>query len=187
MKYRFAFSLLLATVLSPVYAGEFTPPDKITHMGKTYTLAYKNSSPNGRAIFEYTSNNEPVEKWSSLVTLNYSKSLIISPQKWAEAVKASLDRETPKPHYKLYSKGNNGYARIIFEADLKNPSFESNTHKSFHIDACEGALVFQYAQKYQQGADQSLEAKLAALKQIADENAQFAESLEKSDWLPTCI
>ncbi|MEE9926765.1 hypothetical protein [Microvirgula aerodenitrificans] len=186
IKSRFACCLLLITLFSPAYAKVFTPPGEISYMGKTYKLAYENSAPNGRAIFEYTTDNEPIEKWSSLITLNYSKSLIISPQKWAEATKASSDRQIPKPHYDLYLKGNNGYARLIFEPDSKNPAYESNVHKSFHLQACNGLLVFQYAKKYPQGAELSPAEKLATLKQIATENTQFAASMEKSEWSPDC-
>ena len=170
----------------PFTPQQFSPPEQITYSGKTYSLAYKNSSPNGRAIFEYTTNNEPIEKWSSLVTLTYSKSLVTTPLKWAKAVKVSLNREKPKPNYSLYTKGNNGYSKIIFEPDSRNSNYESNVHKSFHIETCGGLLVYQFAKKCPPSADQTAEGKLSTLKQIANENTQFADELEKSDWLPNC-
>ena len=40
-------------------------------------------------------------------------------------MKASLDRRKPKPHYSLYTKENNSYARIIYEPDSKDPTYES--------------------------------------------------------------
>lgn len=176
----------LAVFATSISAQQFSAPEQIIQFGKTYSLVYKNSLPNGRAIYEYTTNNETIEKWSSLVTLNYSKSLVTMPLKWAEAVRISLDREKPKPNYSLYTKGNSGYSKIIFEPDSKNQFYESNVHKSFHVEACGGLLVYQFAQKYPPSADQTDEGKLATLRQIASENTQFASELENSDWLPTC-
>jgi len=178
--------IAVAVFATSIHAQQFSPPDQIVQSGKTYSLVYKNSLPNGRAIYEYTTNDETIEKWSSLVTLNYSKALTATPVKWAESVKISLDREKPKPSYSLYAKGNNGYSKIIFEPDSKNPFYESNVHKSFHIEACGGLLVYQFAQKYPPSVDQTDEGKLSTLTQIAKENTQFANELEKSDWLPTC-
>lgn len=183
---RLLMCLWLAACATSIQAQQFSPPEQITYSGKAYNLAYKNSLPDGRAIFEYTSNDEPIERWSSLVTLHYSKSLVTSPLKRAEAVKIALDREKPKPNYSLYIKGNNGYAKIIYEPDSKNTTYESNVHKSFHIEACGGLLIYQFAQKYPPSADQTAEGKLSMLKQIANENARFADEMEKSDWLPNC-
>lgn len=178
--------LWLACFASSVHAQQFSPPEKITYSGKTYSLAYKNLAPNGQATFEYTTNNESVENWSSLVTLNYAKSLVTTPLKWAEAVQTALDRENPKPNYSLYTKENNGYARIIYEPDQRNPVYESNVHKSFHVESCGGTLVFQFAKKYPPSTDQSTEGKLSTLKKIANENSQMADEMEKSEWLPNC-
>lgn len=186
MMHRLLKFLWLTCFVNSACAQQFLPPEKMTHSGKTYSLAYKNSLPNGREIFEYTTDNEPIEKWSSLVTLNYAKSLAATPLKWADTVKVALDREKPKPHYSLYIKGNNGYAKIIYEPDSKNPIYESNVHKSFHMETCGGLLVFQFAKKYPQNTDQSDEGKLSTLKQIAKENTQFADEIEKSEWLPNC-
>lgn len=183
---RSVLCLWLAIGTTSIHAQQFLPPKQIIHSGKTYSLAYKNSLPNGSAVFEYTSNNESIEKWSSLVTLNYSKSLVTTPLKWVEALKISLDREKPKPSYNLYVKGNNGYSKIIYEPDLTNPSYESDIHKSFHIETCEGLLVYQFAQKYPPSTDQTPEGKLSTLKKIANENSLLAEGMEKSDWLPNC-
>lgn len=186
MMIRLLTCLGMGVFATSIHAQQFSAPEQIVHSGKAYNLVYKKALPNGRAIYEYTTDNEPIEKWSSLVTLNYSKSLITTPIKWAEAVKGSLDREKPKPHYSLYTKGNNGYSKIIFEPDSKNPFYESDIHKSFHIEACGGLLVYQFAQKYPQSADQTDEGKLETLKKVANENSQSAIELERFEWLPTC-
>lgn len=183
---RIAICLWLTASSTAGHAQQFVPPEYVTFAGKTYQLAYKNALPDGKAIFEYTSNNEPVENWSSLVTINYSKSFLISPTKWGEAMKASLDRRKPRPHYSLYTKENNSYARIIFEPDAKDPTYESNIQKSFHIEACGGLVVYQFAQKYPPGSDQSAEGRLSTLKTIVGANTLATELIEKSDWFPAC-
>lgn len=183
---RLLICLCLVCFASLVHAQQFSPPEKINFSGKTYNLAYKNSSPNGQAIYEYTTNNEPIESWSSLVTLNYSKFLITSPLEWAKATNISLDREEPKPNYSLYIKGNNGYSKIIYGPDSQKNYYESDVHKSFHIETCGGVLILQFAKKYPPSTDQSTEGKLSTLKQIANENSQFADEIEKSEWLPNC-
>ncbi|WP_454254203.1 hypothetical protein [Pseudomonas sp. Marseille-Q8238] len=178
--------LMLAVLATALHAQPFSAPEQIVHAGKTYKLAYTASQPDGRALYEYTTDDESIENWSSLVTLNYAQSRVTVPLKWIESLKASLDRETPKPHYSLYIAGTNGFAKIIYEPDAKNPFYESDVHKSFHIKACDGLLVYQFARKYPQSADQSDAGKQAALKQVAEENHQFSSALEKSDWLPAC-
>lgn len=183
---RIAICVWLTASSTVGFAQQFAPPNHVTFAGKTYNLAYKNALPDGKAIFEYTSDNESVENWSSLVTITYSKSLVISPAKWGEAMKASLDNRKPKPHYSLYTKENNSYARVIYEPDSKDPTYESNIQKSYHIEACGGLVVYQFAQKYQSGSDQSAEGRLSTLKTIADANTLATELIEKSDWRPSC-
>lgn len=186
MTIRSATILFLWFMATSLHAEQFNPPGQIVHSGKTYNLVYKDAKSNGEAIFEYTTNNEPIEKWSTLVTINYAKNLATIPLKWIESVKSALDMQTPKPSYSLYLKENSGYARIIYEPNASYTNYESNVQKSFHIDKCGGVVVYQFAQKYPQSADQSNEGKLSTLKNIARENKIFADEMEKSDWLPGC-
>lgn len=181
-------ALLLAAALAPMaaLAQGFIPPEQITQFGRTYTLAYQDVAPNGRALYEYTSAGETVDNWTTLVTLNYAKDLVSDPATWAKAVKASLDANTPKPHYTLYTAKGSGYARFIFEPDGTHPSYESNIHKSFHTPACGGLLVLQYAARYAPSEEQGSAGKLARLRTIATENAKQTVELERSDWVPAC-
>lgn len=188
--YKMALRLIILILLmgfgSPSHAQHFSPPDEVVFSGDSYKLSYKKELTDGRAIFEYTKNNEPIENWSSLITFNYSKPLISTPLEWTEAQRRSLDREKPKPHYSLYTKGSNGYSKIIYEPDARNAFYESNVHKSFHVSVCGGLVVYQFARKYQPSKDQTTEGRFSKLKQIADESSQFAAEMEKSDWLPDC-
>lgn len=181
-----ALSIGLLFFTQSIFAQQFNPPEQISHSGHVYKLAYKKTSPNGQAIYEYTTNEEPIEKWTTLVTLNYAKAQKVTPLRWSEAMKLSLDRETPKPNYSIYVKEENGYANIIYEPDINNPTYESDVHKSFHLEECGGSLVYQFAVKYPKSADQSEAGKLATLTSIAKENVQISTDMAHSEWSPSC-
>ncbi len=167
-------------------AQQFVAPEEMNHAGKTYRLAFQRSNPNDRALFEYTTDNEAVEHWTTLVTLIYKKSLNATPMKWLEMYKAALDRETPVPDYRLYIQGGNAYSIEIYAPDAKNPLYEANLQKSFHLEACGGLVTMQFARHYPPAPDQSETGKRAYLKQIAEDSLRAAAELQKSDWLPSC-
>jgi hypothetical protein len=183
---RLFLALSLLIFSQSVIAQQLVPPQEILYAGQIYKLAFKQASPNGRAIYEYTTNGEPVEQWTSLVTLNFAKGINAPPVKWTAAMKASLEANNPDPHFKLYTIGDHGYARFVFEPDQRNPFYESNAHKSFHLNECGGLLVFQYAVKYPQLSEQVGEDKLAALTLITKENERMAAEIEQSEWRPEC-
>lgn len=145
-----ALSLGMLFFTQPLFAQQFTPPEQITQSGHVYKLAYKQVAPNGSAIYEYTTNEEPVEKWTTLITLSYNKNIKIDPLTWTTAMKTGMERSMPKTNSKNYILGNNVYARFILEPNIKNPTYESNVHKIFHLGECGGLLVYQYAVKYPQ-------------------------------------
>ncbi len=177
--------LLLTGFATSISAQQFSHPEKITHSGKTYSLAQQYPL-DGQTIFEYTTSSETIQKWSSLVTLIYLKSINIKPLQWTDAIKTSLGNQKPIPQFSLYTHDNHGYAKIIYEPNSKNSFYESSVQKSFHIETCGGALVYQFAQKYPASADQTEKGKLATLKKIVDENAKFTDEIEKSNFLPNC-
>lgn len=168
------------------FAQQLVAPEEILHTGQSYKLAYKKVAPNGSGIYEYTTNAESIENWTTLVTLNYRKGAKADPMNWGRSVQRSLDATRPKPHYKIYTVATNGYARFIFEPDPSNPTYESNVHKSFHIEECDGIVVYQFATKHKKSDDESEAGKLAIVTAISHENGLAAESLEKSSWTPHC-
>jgi len=183
---RFVWLAGIALFSNVALAEMSPPPEKLTHAGKTYSLAFKNIAPNGQSIFEYTTNNESIEQWTTLVTINYAKGVTTQPLKWLESIKYALDHESPKPNYDLFVKENNGYARVIYEPTPNYSTYESNVQKSFHIDKCDGLVVYQFAQKYPQSTNKSDEGKLETLRSIAIENTTFAGEIDKSGWSPIC-
>ncbi len=177
--------ILLAGFATSTNAQQFSNPEQINHSGKTYSLVQQYSL-NGQQIFEYTTNGETIQKWSSLVTLIYLKSINIKPLQWTEAIKTTLDNQKPIPHFSLNTDVNHGYAKIIYEPNSNNSFYESSVQKSFHIEKCGGALVYQFAQKYPASANQTENEKLATLKQIVDKNSKLTVDIEKSKWFPNC-
>lgn len=180
------FAAFMCSVAAASNAQPFTAPQEIVQSGKVYKLAFKNERPNGRATYEYTTDAEPIEKWTTLVTLNYAQGMGGTLMEWAAALKKTMDAEKPVPHYSIYLKDGSGYVRIIYEPDARNPVYESNVHKNFDIADCGGKLVYQFAVKYPSSGDQSEAGKLSTLRSIRSENQVFSEALEKSDWLPSC-
>lgn len=180
------FSLGMLIFTQPLFAQQFTPPEQITQSGHVYKLAYKQVAPNGRAIYEYTTNEESVEKWTTLITLNYRKDITIDPLKWTATMKTTMEANTPRTNSKIYILENNVYARFIIEPDIKNKTYESNVHKIFHLGECGGLLVYQYAVKYPQIANQSESWKLTALNSINKELESLSADVERSEWIPVC-
>ena len=184
-------SLLLSLLICSVTFASteqslFTGPQEIVHSGKVYRLAFKKELANGRAIYEYTTDAETIEKWTTLVTLNYAKGISGTQLEWATTLKKALDADKPRPHYLIYNKNGFDYARIIYEPNALNPTYESNAHKKFDIADCGGRIIYQFAAIYPASVDQSDEGKMKTLMSIYNENQVFSEALEKNDWLPSC-
>ena len=180
------FAAFMCSIAAASNAQTFIAPQEIVHSGKVYKLAFKSERSNGRATYEYTTNAEPIEKWTTLVTLNYAKGVGGTLMQRVASLKKTMDAEKPVPHYSIYIKGGSGYVRIIYEPDARNPVYESNVHKNFDIADCDGKVIYQFAVKYPPSVDQSDAGKLATLRSIYSENQVFSEAMEKSDWLPTC-
>ena len=154
----------------------FAAPEQMAQAGHVYKQAYQQKANNGRAIYEYTDNNESVQNWTRLVTLNYTPQLRVDAQTWANATRKALDANPAKPAHQLDVKGANAYAQMVFEPDAANPEYEANVQKSFHVADC-GTVILQYAVKYPKGSD---------LTTIQAENARIAVQLEQDTWQPAC-
>ena len=97
-----------------------------------------------------------------------------------------MDAEKPVPHYSLYIKDGYGYARIIYEPDARNSGYESDVFMNYEISDCGGQVRYQFASKYPPSSDPSAAGKIATLLAIRNESKVFSETVEKSDWLPSC-
>lgn len=176
--------VLLCLFMQQAIAGSFVAPETIAHEGKEYKLAYEKKT-DRQELYEYTTNNEKIERWSSLVTINYFKSSSVeSPKEWTTNLAKTLMNEKPRPHYDVYFNASNGYAIIIYEPNFQYETVEANVHKSFHLDNCSGVVIYQYAQPFK--SHPNSEDQKAQLRDIAKKTRSWAASMEKDKWVPSC-
>ncbi|MCC7681504.1 hypothetical protein JAB5_11480 [Janthinobacterium sp. HH103] len=174
---------------SSLFAQKLIVPQEIHHADKVYTLAF--TAPQGRnskrALYEYTTNGEAVEKWSSLITILYEGNSKTDPLDFSAALLKSLAATKPEPISSVTVENGHVLMRSVYEPDAANPVYESNVSKSFHgAAACGGLLQFQYAVKTPAGADQSAAGRQASLKLVNEGNASLAAQLRDSAWQPSC-
>lgn len=185
MRYRVTKILFLVFIIkSCVFAGSFIAPKSMEMFGKQYTLAFQNEN-NDLALYEYTTDNESVNNWGHLITLQYHKRKL-EPLQFLTAMKAGLNNSKPIPHYSLYMQEGHGYALLIFEPSHEHLNFEADIQKSFHSAECDGTLIFQYGARTATLQQLSPEDKSKMLKEIYKQLKLDAEQIAKNDWVPTC-
>jgi len=172
-----------------VFGQTFEAPAEIDYGGKLYKQAFKQEK-GGRGLYEYTTDNETVDGWTHLITLQYKQGDTSDPLNWARTLKATLDKESPKPNYSLSVSGEHGYAQIIYEPDGKYSDYESNAIKSFHLPACGGLVVLQYAVKHSketppEGANPK-DFVYQQVKRIALQSVEIEATLKAFAWMPKC-
>ena len=187
--------LLLSTLSACLFASgslfaqKLVVPQEIHYADKVYTLAFTapQSRNSKRALYEYTTNGEAVEKWSSLITILYEGNSKTDPMAFSAALLKSLASTKPEPMSSVTVENGHVLMRSLYEPDAANPEYESNVSKSFHgATACGGLLQFQYAVKAPLGADQSAAGRQATLKLLNEGNASLAAQLRDSAWQPSC-
>ena len=185
---RVSVFLSLLAFASFSQAGSLDVPKQIEFMGKSYQLAFQNTDPNGSAIYEYTAKNESVEKWTSLVTINYANVKNITKERWVQVIKDLLVKgvPAPAPYSDVYSKGKYGFAKVVYFGNMNGqPMFESNVQKSF-FNVCDGWATLQYAQRYEVKPNQSEAENKQLMASIMQQNTAFTSELEENRWTPTC-
>lgn len=176
--------LLMLIVLFDFSFADFFPPKEIKYMDKTYKLAFENKN-NTIETYEYTTDNESVNNWTSLLTIKYNKNVDILPIAHSLALKKQLDKEGVKDYF-LYLKDNHSFAKIIYKPNMQYPTYESNVFKSFHIKECKGMINFQFAKQYMPNKNKTSEEKYQELKNIANENTIMSDYIEKNSYIPEC-
>jgi hypothetical protein len=185
LMYRLAVMLCLALTFNAALAEDYVMPQEISEFGHLYKLAYQKISPDRRqAIYEYTTGSESIENWTRLLTVQYAK-LNTDAMAWGVSTKKALEATSPKPHFQVYAKAGHGYAVIIFEPDAKNPAYEANAHKSFHMGSC-GLFTLQHAVKYDASAEQSEDGRQRTLIAIVDASRKMVADVEQAAWQPDC-
>ncbi len=172
-----------------LFAQKLVVPQEINYADKVYKLA--SSTPQDRSskrvAYEYTTDGEAVEKWSSLITLLYQSNMKADTFAFAAAMVKSLAATKPEPTSSVTISNGHVMVRSVFEPDAANPAYESNVNKSFHgTAACGGLLQLQYGVKAPPGDDQSAAGKQATLKVVNEANAKLASQLRDDAWQPSC-
>lgn len=168
------------------FSQSFIPPDEVTQFGHTYKLAFKNIVPDKTSTYEYTTNNESIEKWTSLITFAFTKSKEDSHKKLANALNKSLIETKPVPYFDIYERSNHLYVRIIFFPIPNDQNYESGIQKFFFLKNCGGFLNYQYAIKYPEGSDHSNIGQQVTYNSIKYENEKMENEMETVDWSSTC-
>lgn len=183
---RLLKKLLLAGMFMATcaFAKTYAPPKSMEIFGKQYTLAFQNEN-STMALYEYTTDNEPVENWTRLVTLIHYK-FKVDPAKFIQATKVGLDSKKLVPHYSLYQKGENGYALLIFEPSREHAHFETDIQKTFHPAECDGTILLQYGVRKPIFEELSSEEKNRMLKEIFEQLQSDAAKVAEYPWVPEC-
>lgn len=150
----------------------FVAPEQINIFNSKYKLTHKDTLKNV-AIYEYTTNNESIKKWQTLITLLYEKDVIISPEKWVKIQTV----QTLKPQ-QTHVSATNGYVQVIFKPDTKYDYFEVAVKKSFFIKDCDGLLTYMYSKRYSSNLE---------LKKVILKSQEIFETLKKDNWAPNCF
>lgn len=180
-------ALLLSTfIISNAHAEELARPEnKIAFMGAEYNLVFSHKAPSGAEIYEYTKDNEKIDNWGSLLTIQIA-TISTSPETWINSIKTALDNQAPKPIYSLSIENGHVFSQILFEPDNSNNTFETSIQKSFHLSKCNSTLMLQYSEKYpisHYGIPDERKLQRAAL---WDKSAELLESIKHSEWKPKC-
>lgn len=180
--------MLLALLLAagPVKAATFAAPEQLVYQGRIYRLDYEKPDSRGNTLYDYTTNEEAPESWTTLIRLKFTPHSLSDQSRWLLAMDNSLEHTLPKPFYKTYASGEYAFARYVLDPIPGSQMYESNVYKAYHTNACGGFLVYQYSVNYAPGADQSEATQAAKRRTIIEENQRIAEEVEKQAWLPTC-
>jgi hypothetical protein len=179
----FIIALIMSAQTSQAQS-RFQAPEEFTFENKVYKLNF--SKKQSYEIYEYTTDGETVNNWTTLITFIYAKNLKATATDWVNATKKSLDSRTPKPHYSLYAVSDNAYAIQLYEPIPSDLSYEATIKKAFFIEACNGPLDFAFAKRYPSLQEESGEAQKTKLVGIAQEAQKRIKELETATWKPTC-
>jgi hypothetical protein len=185
MSRLFFIIALIMSVQTTQAQSRFEAPEEFTYEDKVYKLNF--SKKQGNEIYEYTTDGETVKNWTTLITFIYAKNLSVTPSDWASATKKSLDASKLKPHYSVYTLGDNSYAIQLYEPIPSDLSYEATIKKAFFIEACNGPLYFAFAKRYPSIQDVSDEVKREKLVGIAQEAKKRIKELETATWKPRCV
>lgn len=172
-------TILLVCGLScalPGMAAGFSAPETITDFSAEYRLAFKSIHPQ-RALYEYTRDHEPVENWSSLLTVLHHNNPQLTLDRWVNAMLSQLKQTAPQPDYRFYQKNGTGYLLVIYPPVDSDPRFETDVFRLTESRACGGLFSYQYAEHHPA---------TAVLRDLETRLNRQAAQMEQSRWQPVC-
>lgn len=172
---------VLALLSEAALAEQWTAPNVIQFNGANYKLAYKQDNNPQQQLYEYTSNDESIEKWSSLFSIVFSQ----GPKIPLSIVAANIGRvamaRNPKPQIKIYGQGDYLINRVIYDFTENSPSphFESNARKMFYSESCQGFFDISIAYKIPNSANVNAT--------LVSENEALTNDLLAHSLKPECL
>jgi hypothetical protein len=136
-----------------------------------YMVAYKGAD-KIQSIHEYTTNNEPIDNWSTLLSVYYVNSKL----NLQEYIEFLNNKSISKPYFTKIVN-NQAYTQTIFPKSQKIPYIETSIKKIFSNTKCKGLVNYSYSKKY---------ASETSIDIIKNESNRILELLEKDNWIPIC-
>jgi hypothetical protein len=194
MKWNTSFRLLAGALVALAaqagFAQAFVAPAQIEYDGKIYKQVTKQEKAEFGGLYEYTTGNEPIENWTSLITLLYKQGDPTDPATWRQAYMTVLATKGGAKTFYVEVNGEHVYGQIIHEPDAKNPDYEVDVNKSFHLPACGGLVSIMYGVKHPNetppaGANPK-DFEDQQFKRIGRESNEMMAALKASAWTPKC-
>ena len=184
---RYLLLTCLFFVVPNIYAQDLIAPKELVQFGKIYRLAFQSKTPNVSSVNEYTTDNESINNWTRLVTINFNKSPNYSLLDFLTSHQKILKAYRPEPHFSLYVKNGYAYSQIIFEPEKNNLFYELNIQKAVYYKKCGGMVSFQYAIKIPSENPKNHEEHQLFLKELLKRTNEMSDEMQSSDWMPMCV
>lgn len=149
----------------------FMPLNEINFNNLNYKVAYKGAD-KIQSIHEYTTNNEPIDNWSTLLSVYYVNSKL----NLQEYIEFLNNNSTQKPYFTKIVN-NQAYTQTIFPKSQKIPYIETSIKKIISNNKCKGLVNYSYSKKYASEISMDI---------IKNESNRILELLEKDNWIPIC-
>jgi hypothetical protein len=161
-------------------------PQQLSMDGNIYTLAWQQTR-GSLSTYQYTTAGDSVERWKSLLTLQYETSASHNePISWGKEFNQTMLKSTS--HVRAWAKDGHGYGQLVFAPDAKYSQYEVAGVKSFHLVACNTLVTLQYAKHMQanEGEQSNPALQHENIKAMAALSGSLVDALLDDTWAPTC-
>lgn len=142
------------------------PPGQIAFRGAIYKIAFRSGDQAHVQVYEYTSNGENVETWTTLLSVIFSRGERVSFDVLAKNFAYVALARQPKPRLKIYDAGDALAIRVIYDfRALPDGYFESNVRKQRYSESCGG--LFDISIAYKVGREVSADVQITENEMLA--------------------